>query len=834
MKPAARRIGYVLLAAAYVVSAFAVFRHVTRESGRVTIRISHWQLEAGCRDAFAAMIRRYEELNPRVHVVQIAVPNGPVYVSWLLTQMMGGTGPDLAEYMVIQPDVGQVFQPITSEVMEPNPYNRGTPLEGVRWRDTFIDGMSGDNGYVTALHGYYSVALGSHVNRLVYNKPLLREITGRSTPPADYRELLADCARIRAYAAERRLDLVPIANSKDTAPALSQWIAVALTSRLGERIDGRHQLSFDPDEPGQEYLRGSWSFDTPDVVAGIRCLREYGGMCTPGFWGRERNTAVTDFVSGRAVMIVSPSWQATDILSLARFEIGAFRFPYPTAKDPVYGAYSADRYSDGGFAMGTTIFLSRRTRHRAEAVDFLRFITSQEGEEIFSRHSNWPPATRGVKASPFASQLLFDPNGYCCGVDFVTPTGEPNAYGFVFSHMVDLWSPDGGVDAFRAAMKAGFADAVREDLRGADAQRLDGLRRTDAQACAQVESVAPGSRSPTLPVGDIHNEETVYQDRIIMGGGGGTTTSGGSEEVARDSLDLGWRRTAGPPGSRASAARTPSLDASPGGRSGTGEMRPRLRCAAPRQASRATIYNKDLAEAWAALGNLETDRAMLLFGQLSHSPDPAVARAGAFGEAIALLDRQPVSASQIEEVRRDLTALLSGGTDDAGLGARFFLGRIAQIHQASPDPLEAAGEYARLVADAPGSCWAETALPRLALLQIYALDGGSPAERIAEAGRLLPLATTPQARSDLHVVIARAILFHRLPFTGALAHLIEADRIALLEPGDRQQVRAQIIEMLRLAGRRPEAAERIRGFLQDYPLHPLAYHFREMLASLEK
>ncbi len=113
-------------------------------SDRVTIRFCHWQLETGVRDAVAAIIRRYEQLNPRVHVVQIAIPGGvagATYTTWVLTQMAAGSGPDLVQYDAFHPDVPRLFQPIGAEVNEPNPYNRGTPLAGVRWRDTFVDGM---------------------------------------------------------------------------------------------------------------------------------------------------------------------------------------------------------------------------------------------------------------------------------------------------------------------------------------------------------------------------------------------------------------------------------------------------------------------------------------------------------------------------------------------------------------------------------------------------------------------------------------------------------------------------------------------------------------------
>ena len=150
IKFSGKRTGYALLAVAYVLSAILVFRHVSRsaEPGRVTIRVCQWQLETGVREAFDAMIRRYEQINPRFHVVQIAVPGGPLYTSWVLTQMVGGTGPDLVQYTWNAPDIPRMLQPITADVEKPNPYTKGTPLEGVPWRDTFIDGMTSPDAYI--------------------------------------------------------------------------------------------------------------------------------------------------------------------------------------------------------------------------------------------------------------------------------------------------------------------------------------------------------------------------------------------------------------------------------------------------------------------------------------------------------------------------------------------------------------------------------------------------------------------------------------------------------------------------------------------------------------
>ncbi|MFZ9683603.1 MAG: carbohydrate ABC transporter substrate-binding protein, partial [Cephaloticoccus sp.] len=149
MKPRHRQIAGILLAlAAYGVAAYIVLTRpgtVLSDDGRVTIRIAHWQIEEGPPAAMDALIERYEELNPHINVEQVMVP-GNVYKQWLRTQLIGGESADIIEFGSFIGGVSDIpprfFDPISSYLEESNPYNVGTPLEGVRWRDTFVDGLN--------------------------------------------------------------------------------------------------------------------------------------------------------------------------------------------------------------------------------------------------------------------------------------------------------------------------------------------------------------------------------------------------------------------------------------------------------------------------------------------------------------------------------------------------------------------------------------------------------------------------------------------------------------------------------------------------------------------
>ena len=518
MRLTGNKIGFALLGTAYLVSAFLVAWRTTEEvtSDRVTIRLSQWQLEGGVRDAVDAIIRRYEELNPRVHVVQIAVPGGSTYLPWIQAQMVGGTGPDLVEYSWPWPDTARNFSPISAEVMLPNPYNRGTPLEKVPWRDTFIDGMTSPDNYVQTLSQYYGVSMTTGMHRIVYNRVLLKTITGSDVPPRTYREFLSVCAQITAYATAHNLNLAPLACSRTTHINLTGEIVNDMSTQLAARVDYRHRLKLEPDDIGRAYLRGEWSYESPELVAGFEALKEFGAICTPGFLQRERDTALTDFVSSRTVMVVAPSWEATSLQQLCPFEIGAFRYPTARENDPVYGHFAKGPFSEGQVQTGMPFYLNRASKHRAEALDFLRFMSSQEGSTIFTNVSNWLPIVVGVKPSDFSAQFQLQPDGYNWYGNFLGPSSHIDPQNLLLSSLYTLWSPDGSVGAFSTALRTGMAGIIRDNFRHDVITGRDNIRREDSAGAAQVMLTPAPARTETLKLVTLSNEITLYQNRSVL------------------------------------------------------------------------------------------------------------------------------------------------------------------------------------------------------------------------------------------------------------------------------------------------------------------------------
>ncbi len=80
---------------------------------------------------------------------------------------------------------------------------------------------------------------------------------------------------------------------------------------------------------------------------------------------------------------------------------------------PTYGHFAKGPFGEGYMMTGMPFYLNRHTAHRAEALDFLRFMSSQEGSTIFTNVSNWLPVVIGAVSSwEFSAQFQIWPNGY--------------------------------------------------------------------------------------------------------------------------------------------------------------------------------------------------------------------------------------------------------------------------------------------------------------------------------------------------------------------------------------------------------------------------------------
>jgi raffinose/stachyose/melibiose transport system substrate-binding protein len=463
------RLGLVLLLTAYAASLFWFFTRSEPvvHAREVTIYFAHWQIERGPPDGINAAIKRYEELNPRVHVVQLQIPGATIYPQWMRSNLAGETGPDLMEWgawLPGQKDIpARYFAPLTAELAKPNPYNRGTSQETIPWQDTFHDKLlapkrdSPDPGQI------YGVNITESTLRLFCNVELMKEILGRVVVPKNFDDLRKILAAVKDYSRKTGRTVAGLAGSRDTTRAVAQSVIVAPLMGVNQRLDDAGILYLYNRQMLAAYLAGRWRYSEPAVLAGLQLVRETTTSMKPGFIQLRRDDAMIEFLRGQALFFFYGTWDATSLRRLAPFKIQPMKLMQAMPDDPEVGRFVVGQGGEGIGETSLSMYLNKASRHPAEALDFLKFLTSVPGQQLFTDASLWLPAVNGVNVPEeirnfrdYQEGLSFGQAPYDALGTEVSMNWDRNFY--------QLAGEGGSVEKFAAAMDAAMPAAMRTDL----------------------------------------------------------------------------------------------------------------------------------------------------------------------------------------------------------------------------------------------------------------------------------------------------------------------------------------------------------------------------------
>jgi len=477
--------GFSLLVIIFFAASLNIWRRASNEEkpGQKIIRIAHWQLEPPVRKAFDKLAQIYMDEHPGVIIEVIAVPER-TYSQWFMTRLVGGFAPDIIEMRTNDAAmISRYFLPLTDWIEKPNPYNAQTPIADVTWRNSFIDGLDNDAAYHPQLLDYYGVPLSQFTNRFIYNRTLWREVLGNTPPPKTYAELVELCNRFTAEAKKTNRPVVPFLSSVYHATGVYQRLASSQSQKLIEKLRGSPTQAIYNNDFGLDYVRGNWSFDTPEMVSGLEIMRDVSTLFQSGYEAISREDGVFKFLQGGALMIYTGSWDYGSFHDQAAFELGVMDLPVPDPGSEGFGQYVAGQPSEGSVATSATFSLARQSKYPEQAVDFMQFLTSQRGNRLFAEASGWLPAVIGVEPSdelkPFYPRLKGVRNG-----PELTTLGQQNAGRIITSERYKLLGPKGSVEAYREGLKAKIGDAIREDLAKAVLQQNKVVQRQDSIVAA--------------------------------------------------------------------------------------------------------------------------------------------------------------------------------------------------------------------------------------------------------------------------------------------------------------------------------------------------------------
>lgn len=469
-------IGITMLIVAFVASLVVAVRNTLRieRPAKPVIYIAHWQLEKGYREALDAIIKDYNELHPEVEVKQMGVTER-VFSQWINTQLIAGTAPDICEMghsKVLTQDEYTVkyFVPLSTYLTEPNPYNKGTDIEHLPWKETMLDGMKG--GFREGLQEYFGIPTSLTSMRLFYNKRLVSNAVKMwneanpndpiaDGPPKSFGHWMKQCDAIKAYANKVDDRILPIVSCYSIA-GMQGKLEVPFTSYLADELDLDLDGQVTTIETYIGYLQKKVSLDTPAVKAMFETVKCVGDNMQSGFSAMDRQQAQYYFVNELAGYLWTGSWDAngTAVQAEAKgFEVGVFDFPLPAPDEPG-GQYIRGRQNESMNGAGT-YGIFKGSKHQKEAMDFLKYISAQKPNEKLNQISQWPPLTIGAKPSKLMEPFAADMRGFNTRLNFSIGSRVQTE---INGKLINYYQGD---DTFETLKKA-FDKIIVDPARGGD------------------------------------------------------------------------------------------------------------------------------------------------------------------------------------------------------------------------------------------------------------------------------------------------------------------------------------------------------------------------------
>lgn len=220
----------------------------------------------------------------------------------------------------------------------------------------------------------------------------------------------------------------------------------------------------------------------------------------------------------------------------------------------------------------------------------------------------------------------------------------------------------------------------------------------------------------------------------------------------------------------------------------------------------------------------------LLLGALASAAAEESRPSTRFERAVALLGAPAVSVDDSRRAKTELAAVIADDEKSAdALAARYLLGRLKQLENGEIDP----PEFQALRTQHPGHPLAQLAGLKVLLRRLYSDGPESAEDRLRSGEELAPTITQLALRSDYHLAMGEAYIFHGDRREPALRHLRAAAAIGIPSAATRANVLVQIGELARLTGERAIAAASYRAFLAEFPRDLRQQIVRDRLTEVE-
>lgn len=321
----------------------------------------------------------YKKYQPNITVEYEYIDNDQ-YQTWLQTQLMGGTAPDL---FLVRHAWGQQYLrdgsviDLTDYLMnETNPYN-----ENQNWMDTLQESVMAQ--VMDPTNGRYaSVPTNGVLCKLFYNKNLM-EKAGVDKMPSTFAELLKSCETLQGAGITPMVVGMKVSEGGGyhwfermmMDPLATQFIEELDINKTG--LIEVNEIARGVDNGVIDVTKEPWK----DIYPMIKELSQYW---YPGFTAMDNNEALEQFMRGEVAMTFSVGSNAKIMSSNPdlSFEIGITEFPTLTTES--HPQSSGIAYEIGGAPQGNIcIPTTTKGDQLLAAVDFLKFKTGLEDSSLY-------------------------------------------------------------------------------------------------------------------------------------------------------------------------------------------------------------------------------------------------------------------------------------------------------------------------------------------------------------------------------------------------------------------------------------------------------------------
>ena len=397
-----QKLGLIMGLAFYIVSAIMVAS--IQKGGSIldknvkTITFAHWQLEDGFRQGFDEAIKMFEEYKAKqgqqVKVLQSTVPVQG-YLQWFMTQLVGGDPADVIELHWSFDIRNQYFTPLSQYIGNPNPFNKGTPLEGIPWKDTYVDDMRGglDQNYAE----YYGAGIYIHTFRMYVNMDLLQKATGSRKLPKTLTEWLTICEKMREYGKKAGKPVIPVGVRGFDRGTLGQLLGYYQSQLNADLNDILPEFCDDASTLDIFKALQERKLSKEKQLAAISIVAEIGKYFCDGFPSTDLEQTKFLFFAGKVGFFPEGTWNAFSMINNSPFEVEIIDVPV-IGPDHKYSKFFAGRPSEQGAGVGGLFGIPKASKNFDLALEFLQFITSWKvNQATMVEHCKWLAAVKEIK-----------------------------------------------------------------------------------------------------------------------------------------------------------------------------------------------------------------------------------------------------------------------------------------------------------------------------------------------------------------------------------------------------------------------------------------------------